>query len=211
MKVFELFGTVDLKDGDVQRKLDEIDKKGKKTSESFKKVGEAVKKIGKVALVGATAVASAITLITKKAVDEGAKLQQSMGGIETLYKSNADTMIKHANSAFKTTGQSANEYMETVTGFSASLINSLGGDTEKAAKISHMAMVDMSDNSNKLGSNMEDIKNAYGGFAKSNYSMLDNLKLGYGKMKCRIKSRLTVLSTGVHTQIKNKYVLIGNI
>ena len=144
-------------------------------------------------------------------IKEGGKLEQSLGGIETLFKGNADKVKGYAQEAYKTAGVGANQYMEIVTGFSASLLQSLGGDTAKAAEISNMAMIDMADNSNKMGTSMEDIQNAYGGFAKSNYTMLDNLKLGYGKMKCRIKSRLTVLLTGVHTQIKNKYVLIGEI
>ncbi len=106
---------------------------------------------------------------------EGAALQQSLGGIETLFKGSADTVKKHAEEAYRTTGLSANAYMENVTGFSASLLQSLGGDTDKAAKISNMAMIDMADNSNKMGSSMESIQNAYQGFSKMNYTMLDNL------------------------------------
>jgi len=118
-----------------------------------------------------------------KAVSEGAKLEQSMGGIETLFKNNADEVIKNAEQAYKTAGLSANEYMENVTSFSASLIQSLGGDTEKAVGIADMAMVDMADNANKMGTDMTAIQNAYQGFAKQNYTMLDNLKLGYGGTK----------------------------
>lgn len=114
---------------------------------------------------------------------EGGKLQQSLGGIETLFKKNADTVKQYANEAYKTAGLSANAYMENVTGFSASLLQSLGGDTAKAAKIANMAMIDMADNSNKMGTSMELIQNAYQGFAKQNYTMLDNLKLGYGGTK----------------------------
>ena len=118
-----------------------------------------------------------------KAVSEGAKLEQSMGGIETLFKNNADEVIKNAEQAYKTAGLSANEYMENVTSFSASLIQSLGGDTKKAVDIADMAMVDMADNANKMGTDMSSIQNAYQGFAKQNYTMLDNLKLGYGGTK----------------------------
>lgn len=114
---------------------------------------------------------------------EGAGLQQSLGGIETLFKDNANTVKKHAEEAYRTTGLSANSYMENVTGFSASLLQSLGGDTAKAASVSNMAMIDMADNSNKMGSSMESIQFAYQGFAKQNYTMLDNLKLGYGGTK----------------------------
>lgn len=119
----------------------------------------------------------------KAALNEGADLQQSLGGVETLFKNNADTVKKYANEAYRTTGLSANAYMENVTGFSASLISSLGGDTAKASKIANMAMIDMADNSNKMGTSMESIQYAYQGFAKQNYTMLDNLKLGYGGTK----------------------------
>jgi len=112
------------------------------------------------------------------AISEGAALQQSLGGIETLFKGSADKVKGYANEAYKTTGLSANAYMENVTGFSASLLQSLGGDTNKAAETANMAMIDMSDNANKMGTSMESIQMAYQGFAKQNYTMLDNLKLG---------------------------------
>lgn len=102
---------------------------------------------------------------------EGAKLEQSLGGIETLFKGSANKMKQYANQAFKTVGVSANNYMENVTSFSASLISSLGGNTEKAAQVANMAMVDMADNMNKMGTPMEDIQNAYQGFAKQNYTI----------------------------------------
>ena len=111
-------------------------------------------------------------------ITEGAALQQSIGGIETLFKDNADQVIQYANDAYKTAGMSANDYMETVTGFSASLLQSLGGDTKAAGDAANQAVVDMSDNANKMGTDMQSIQNAYQGFAKSNYTMLDNLKLG---------------------------------
>lgn len=119
----------------------------------------------------------------KASLNEGAALQQSLGGIDTLFKDNADRVKQYASEAYKTTGLSANAYMENVTGFSASLLQSLGGDTKKAADIANMAMIDMSDNSNKMGTSMESIQYAYQGFAKQNYTMLDNLKLGYGGTK----------------------------
>lgn len=153
----------------------------------------------------------AIAKTITNSIKAGGALEQSIGGIETLFKDHADTVRKYANEAYKTVGVSANEYMENVTSFSASLLQSLGGDTKEAARIAHMAMVDMGDNANKMGTDMRDIQNAYQGFAKQNYTMLDNLKLGYGKMKCRIKSRLTIILMGVHTLIKNKYVLTGEL
>lgn len=114
---------------------------------------------------------------------EGAKLEQSIGGVETLFKGDAAAVKANADAAFRTAGLSANAYMETVTGFSASLLQSLKGDTAKAAKIADMAVIDMSDNANKFGTDMASIQNAYQGFAKQNYTMLDNLKLGYGGTK----------------------------
>lgn len=127
--------------------------------------------------------AAGIGAALKTAISEGAALEQSLGGVETLFKDSANTVIQNAKNAFKTAGLSANEYMENVTSFSASLLQGLGGDTAKAAEVAHKAMTDMSDNANKMGTSMEDIMNAYQGFAKDNYTMLDNLKLGYGGTK----------------------------
>ena len=134
-------------------------------------------------IAAALGIGAAIKAGITAALNEGASLQQSMGGIETLFKDNATQVIKYADEAYKTTGLSANAYMENVTGFSASLLQSLGGDTAKAAEVANMAMIDMADNSNKMGTSMESIQTAYQGFAKQNYTMLDNLKLGYGGTK----------------------------
>ena len=128
-------------------------------------------------------IAAGIGGVIKKALDEGGALQQSLGGVETLFKENADVVKKYANEAYQSTGLSANAYMESITGFSASLLQSLGGDTKKAAEAGNTAMIDMSDNANKMGTSMESIQVAYQGFAKQNYTMLDNLKLGYGGTK----------------------------
>lgn len=139
------------------------------------------------------------------AINEGAALQQSLGGIETLFKGSADKVKGYANEAYKTTGLSANAYMENVTGFSASLLQSLGGDTNKAAETANMAMIDMSDNANKMGTSMESIQMAYQGFAKQNYTMLDNLKLGYGGTKQEMQRLLADAEklTGVKYDINN--------
>ena len=139
------------------------------------------------------------------AISEGAALQQSLGGIETLFKGSADKVKRYANEAYKTTGLSANAYMENVTGFSASLLQSLGGDTNKAAETANMAMIDMSDNANKMGTSMESIQMAYQGFAKQNYTMLDNLKLGYGGTKQEMQRLLADAEklTGVKYDINN--------
>lgn len=138
------------------------------------------------AKVGAAAVAAAgtaIVAIGKQAIEQYAEYEQLVGGVETLFKQSADTVMGYAENAYKTAGLSANEYMNTVTSFSASLLQSLGGDTEAAAKYADMAITDMSDNANKMGTSMEMIQNAYQGFAKQNYTMLDNLKIGYGGTK----------------------------
>ena len=138
-------------------------------------------------------------------LQEGGKLQQSLGGIETLFKDNADRVKGYAKEAYRTTGLSANAYMENVTGFSASLLQSLGGNTKKAAETANMAMIDMADNSNKMGTSMEAIQNAYQGFAKQNYTMLDNLKLGYGGTKKEMERLLKDAQkiTGVKYDINN--------
>ncbi|MBK4848598.1 hypothetical protein CU005_1854 [Enterococcus faecium] len=139
------------------------------------------------------------------ALTEGADLQQSLGGVETLFKGSADKVKKYADEAYKTSGLSANAYMENVTSFSASLLQSVGGDTEKAADVANMAMIDMSDNANKMGTNMGDIQNAYQGFAKQNYTMLDNLKLGYGGTKEEMQRLLSDAEklTGVKYDMNN--------
>lgn len=141
----------------------------------------------------------------KKSLTEGAALEQSIDGIETLFKKNANKMIKNADEAYRTAGISANKYMEQATSFSASLLQSVGGDTAKAAKDADMAIIDMGDNANKMGTNITDIQNAYQGFAKQNYTMLDNLKLGYGGTKEEMQRLLADASkiSGVKYDISN--------
>ncbi|MDS5758285.1 PblA [Streptococcus pneumoniae] len=149
--------------------------------------------------------AAGIGKAIRASINEGAALQQSLGGVETLFKDSADKVKGFANEAYKTTGLSANAYMENVTGFSASLLQSLGGDTDKAAETANMAMIDMSDNANKMGTSMESIQLAYQGFAKQNYTMLDNLKLGYGGTKQEMQRLLADAEklTGVKYDINN--------
>lgn len=131
-----------------------------------------------------TALAAAgVAALIKQSLDIGADLEQQLGGVETLFKNSAQTVIKNANNAYTTAGMSANEYMSTVTSFSASLLQGLGQDTEAAASYADRAITDMSDNANKFGTDISSIQNAYQGFAKQNYTMLDNLKLGYGGTK----------------------------
>lgn len=150
-------------------------------------------------------VAAGIGQAIKASIDEGAALQQSIGGIETLFKDNADTMKQYAAEAYKTAGLSANEYMETATGFAASLLQGLGGDTAKAAEAANTAITDMADNANKMGTSMESIQFAYQGFAKQNYTMLDNLKLGYGGTKAEMERLLADAQkiTGVEYNLDN--------
>lgn len=160
---------------------DAMDGAGQKTSlfgDMLKSnlLGDAIKS-------GIKAVASGIKSLISSAVEGYGEYEQLVGGVETLFGSSADTVIKNAENAYKTAGLSANAYMETVTSFSASLLQSMGNDTEAAAKKADQALTDMSDNANKMGTDMQSIQNAYQGFAKQNYTMLDNLKLGYGGTK----------------------------
>ena len=140
--------------------------------------------------LAASGIGAALGAGLAKSIKTGANLEQAIGGIETLFKDSADEMIKNADNAFKTAGISANQYMEQATSFSASLLQSLDGDTQKAAKAADQAIIDMSDNANKMGTNIRDIQNAYQGFAKQNYTMLDNLKLGYGGTKTEMERLL---------------------
>lgn len=155
-------------------------------------------------MAGVLAAAGAGKLISNS-LFAGADLQQSIGGIETLYKGASDKMMKYANQAYMTSGVSANEYMQQVTSYSAGLISSMGGDVEAAADVANMAMIDMADNANKMGTPIEDIQNAYQGFAKQNYTMLDNLKLGYGGTKTEMERLLQDASkiSGVEYNIDN--------
>lgn len=142
-------------------------------------------------LIGSTIkkmiISAGIGTALKETIMQGADLQQSLGGIDTLFKDSAGKMKEYAAKAYKTAGASANSYMKQATSFSASLIKSLGGDTAKAVEVTNMAIVDMADNTNKMGTDIESIQNAYQGFAKQNYTMLDNLKLGYGGTKTEME------------------------
>lgn len=129
-----------------------------------------------VKVLGGVITAAGIGKVISDSIRQGAKLEQSLGSVETLFKNSADTVVKNAKEAYKTAGMDANTYMETVTGFSASLLQSLGGDTQKAAKQADMAIRDMSDNANKFGTNIQDIQNAYQGFAKQNYTIKNNVR-----------------------------------
>lgn len=181
MELFKIFGRIALKgQAETENGLDSV--AGKASG-----VGQALLKgIGTFAKWGAaaaTAAATATAALVKSAVTAYSDYEQLVGGVETLFKDSASEVQKYAANAYQTAGLSANEYMETVTGFSASLLQSLDGDTKAAAEKANVAITDMSDNANKMGTSMESIQNAYQGFAKQNYTMLDNLKLGYGGTK----------------------------
>ena len=148
-----------------------------RSAESF---ANAMSTIGKAAVVGFAIVATAVAGTVTKSVQAFAEFEQLVGGVDTLFKGSSQTIQDYAADAYKTAGLSANQYMSTITSFSASLLQGLGGDTEKAAKIANLAVTDMADNANKMGTGIEMIQNAYQGFAKDNFMMLDNLKLGYG-------------------------------
>ena len=180
--------TVD--DGQAQLSLKNLKDSVKDTSTSIDRYSAGIEKIGKVAGRIGLASVGAITKISKSALDAYANYEQLVGGVDKLFGKSSSTIIKNANKAYRTAGVSANKYMEQATSFSASLISSLNGDTQKAAKITDMAIRDMSDNVNVFGSNMEDIQRAYQGFAKQNYTMLDNLKLGYGGTKTEMERLL---------------------
>ena len=172
MNLFELFV-----------KIGVDDQASKKIGNLSSKLGNGLKTAAKIGTAAVTAAAAGITALTTAAVKNYAEYEQLVGGVDTLFKKSSQKVQEYAANAYKTAGLSANEYMSTVTSFSASLLQSLGGDTEKAAKYADMAISDMSDNANKMGTDMSLIQNAYQGFAKQNYTMLDNLKLGYGGTK----------------------------
>lgn len=186
-----------------------LDTAEKETKSFADKAGNAIvgitKAVGKAVLAATAATTVAIGGLTKKAVEGYADFEQLSGGVEKLFGDASETIMKNASQAFKTAGISANEYMEQATSFSASLIQSLGGDTEKAAQITDMAIQDMADNMNVFGSDMESIQHAYQGFAKQNYTMLDNLKLGYGGTKTEMERLLADATklTGVKYSIDN--------
>lgn len=187
MELFKIFGTIAINNSDANEGIDETADKAEKSegkiSKAFGKMGKAAVVVGKAVATGLAVGTGAAIKLGKEAIDAYGDYEQLVGGVETLFGKSAKTVMKYADNAYKTAGMSANQYMETVTSFSASLLQSLDGDTDKAAKKADKAITDMSDNANKMGSSIESIQDAYQGFAKQNYTMLDNLKLGYGGTK----------------------------
>lgn len=180
MNVFDLYAKIALDTGDYEKGLEDASGKTSSFADKLKTGLATAAKVGAAAIGAASA---GIAALTKSSIDGYAEYEQLVGGVETLFKQSADVVQQYAANAYKTAGMSANEYMETVTSFSASLLQSLDGDTAAAAEKANLAITDMSDNANKMGTSMEMIQNAYNGFAKQNYTMLDNLKLGYGGTK----------------------------
>lgn len=189
--------------------LEKIGATADKVSSGAQKVADATAGISRTAQAGLAAAAAA----TVKIVDSYADYEQLIGGVETLFKGDADALVARANDAYKTAGLSANAYMETATGFAASLVSSLGGDTKKAVDLADMAITDMADNANKMGSDISSIQNAYQGFSKQNYTMLDNLKLGYGGTKEEMQRLLDEAEklSGIHYDIGNYADIVNAI
>ena len=194
MDVFDLCAKISLDKSEYEKGLDDAKKSTGGFLGVFGKVGTVASAVGKgifdvtervvkVSAAATTAGAAAVSALTTLAVNSYANYEQLVGGVETLYKGSADTVQKYAAIAYKTAGMSANDYMETATSFAAALVSSLGGDTAAAAELANTAVSDMSDNVNKFGSDAESVKAAYNGFAKGQFQLLDNLKLGYGGTK----------------------------
>lgn len=180
INLFDLYAKITLDTSGYENGLDNASGKASGFADKLKSGLATAAKVGAAAL---TAAATGMAALTKASIDQYAEYEQLVGGVDTLFKTASDKVQEYAANAYKTAGMSANEYMDTVTSFSASLLQSLGGDTEKAAQKADQAITDMADNANKMGTGMEMIQNAYQGFAKQNYTMLDNLKLGYGGTK----------------------------
>mgnify|MGYP000864370121 CR=1 FL=1 len=209
MELFSIMGRIILQDGGVSSKLSAINGQAKSFHGSFvsgmSKVGNVAKNVLSTMAVAVGAGVTGVIALGKKSVEAYSDYEQLTGGVETLFKKSAPLVESYAANAYKTAGMSANEYMETVTGFSASLLQSVGGNTAKAAQVANMALTDMSDNANKMGTDMGSIQYAYQGFAKQNYTMLDNLKLGYGGTQEEMQRLLSDAQkiTGVKYNIKN--------
>lgn len=180
INLLDLYAKISLDSSEYDKGIDDASEKGTSFADKLKSGFVSAAKYT-AAAVGAAS--TAVAALTKSAVQGYADYEQLVGGVETLFKGSANIILDYADNAYKTAGLSANQYMETVTSFSASLLQSLGNDTEAAAGYADLAITDMADNANKMGTNIESIQNAYQGFAKQNYTMLDNLKLGYGGTK----------------------------
>lgn len=208
--IFELFGSIVLDTSGAEKALAKVSKAGQKVGsvlgKGFKLAGQAALQMGKVIGAGVTAGTAAMGKLVSSAMSAYANYEQLEGGVQKLFGDDAQNLVmEYARNAYRTAGLSANEYMDTVTSFSASLISSLGKDTVAAAAYADLAITDMADNANTFGTSMEDIQNAYKGFSKQNYTMLDNLKLGYGGTQKEMERLLADASklSGVKYKIEN--------
>lgn len=184
LNLFELFARIILDTSDYDDNLDEASRNTESFADKLKNGLSTATKVGAAAL---TAAASGVAALTKSSIDQYAEYEQLVGGVDTLFKDASDTIQQYASNAYKTAGVSANTYMEQATAFSASLIQSLGGDTQAAAEYANQAIMDMSDNANKMGTDIESIQQTYQSLMRGNYAMLDNLKLGYGGTKSELE------------------------
>lgn len=190
MEIFKLVGSIFVDSSKAEQSIAKTDSKAQKIGNTLLSGVKTAGKWGASIVAGAAAAATAVSGLATATVSSYADYEQLIGGVETLFKDSADVVEGYAKRAYKTAGLTANQYMETVTSFSASLLQGLNGDTAKAAEVADMAITDMSDNANKMGTDMQSIQNAYQGFAKQNYTMLDNLKLGYGGTKSEMERLL---------------------
>lgn len=184
LNLFDLFARIILDTSDYDDNLDEASRNTESFADKLKTGLTTAAKVGTAAL---TAAASGVAALTKSSIDQYAEYEQLVGGVDTLFKDASDTIQQYASNAYKTAGVSANTYMEQATAFSASLIQSLGGDTQAAAEYANQAIMDMSDNANKMGTDIESIQQTYQSLMRGNYAMLDNLKLGYGGTKSELE------------------------
>lgn len=184
LNLFDLYAKITLDTGDYDKGLDDASGKTSAFADKLKNGLATAAKVGAAAL---TAAATGVAALTKASLDQYAEYEQLVGGVDTLFKDASDTIQQYAANAYKTAGVSANSYMQQATAFSASLIQSLGGDTEAAAEYANQAIMDMSDNANKMGTDIESIQQTYQSLMRGNYEMLDNLKLGYGGTKSELE------------------------
>lgn len=184
LNLFDLFARITLDTSDYDDNLDEASRNTESFADKLKTGLTTAAKVGAAAL---TAAATGVAALTKASLDQYAEYEQLVGGVDTLFKGASDTIQQYAANAYKTAGVSANSYMQQATAFSASLIQSLGGDTEAAAEYANQAIMDMSDNANKMGTDIESIQQTYQSLMRGNYAMLDNLKLGYGGTKAELE------------------------
>lgn len=194
MDVFDLFAKISLDTSEYEQAVKGASADGQQLAKSWsgfgQKISAAFSVLGKAAVAGAGAATAAVGVLTKSSLDAYSSFEQLTGGVETLFKESADTVMEYANNAYKTAGMSANQYMETITSFTGTLLRSLDGDTAAAAEYANMAITDMADNSNKMGVSLETLQQTYQSLARGNYEMLDSLNLGFAGTKAGLQEML---------------------